>query len=98
MQNNVLIVVPHTDDESIAMGGTIKKHIAESNTRMLNILKVIGCKTLQLSFKLNESWIFMFEVNRVKIGKKFKPYIIAELSANHGGDRYSKSKRFDFIS
>lgn len=55
MQNNVLIVVPHTDDESIAMGGTIKKHIAESNTRMLNILKVIGCKTLQLSFKLNES-------------------------------------------
>ena len=27
MQNNVLIVVPHTDDESIAMGGTIKKHI-----------------------------------------------------------------------
>ena len=27
MQNNVLIVVPHTDDESIGMGGTIKKHI-----------------------------------------------------------------------
>lgn len=30
-------------------------NIAESNTRMLNILKVIGCKTLQISFKLDES-------------------------------------------
>ncbi|MBO8217654.1 pseudaminic acid synthase [Prochlorococcus marinus] len=28
----------------------------------------------------------MFEVNKVKIGQQFKPYIIAELSANHGGD------------
>ena len=28
----------------------------------------------------------MFEINGVKIGKNFKPYIIAELSANHGGD------------
>ncbi len=28
----------------------------------------------------------MFEINGVKIGKGYKPYIIAELSANHGGD------------
>ena len=28
----------------------------------------------------------MFEVEGIKIGKGFKPYIIAELSANHGGD------------
>ena len=28
----------------------------------------------------------MFEVNGVKIGKGYKPFIIAELSANHGGD------------
>ena len=27
MKNNVLIVVAHTDDETISMGGTIKKHI-----------------------------------------------------------------------
>ncbi len=27
----------------------------------------------------------MFELNGVKIGKGFRPYIIAELSANHGG-------------
>ena len=28
----------------------------------------------------------MFKVNGIKIGKGYKPYIIAELSANHGGD------------
>ena len=28
----------------------------------------------------------MFEINGVKIGDNFQPYIIAELSANHGGD------------
>ena len=28
----------------------------------------------------------MFELNGVKIGKGYKPFIIAELSANHGGD------------
>ncbi len=28
----------------------------------------------------------MFEIDKVKIGKGQKPYIIAELSANHGGD------------
>ncbi len=28
----------------------------------------------------------MFEINKIKIGKGNKPYIIAELSANHGGD------------
>ncbi len=28
----------------------------------------------------------MFEINGDKIGKGYKPYIIAELSANHGGD------------
>ena len=28
----------------------------------------------------------MFELNGVKIGKGYRPYIIAELSANHGGD------------
>ena len=28
----------------------------------------------------------MFEVDGVKIGKGYKPFIIAELSANHGGD------------
>ena len=28
----------------------------------------------------------MFELNGVKIGKGHKPFIIAELSANHGGD------------
>ena len=27
----------------------------------------------------------LFEVNGIKIGKGFEPYIIAELSANHGG-------------
>ena len=28
----------------------------------------------------------MFEIDKIKIGKGNKPYIIAELSANHGGD------------
>ena len=28
----------------------------------------------------------MFEINGTKIGKGYKPYIVAELSANHGGD------------
>ena len=28
----------------------------------------------------------MFVVNNQKIGKGYKPFIIAELSANHGGD------------
>ena len=28
----------------------------------------------------------MFEIDGIKIGKGQKPYIIAELSANHGGD------------
>ena len=28
----------------------------------------------------------MFEVNGVKIGENCAPYVIAELSANHGGD------------
>ena len=28
----------------------------------------------------------MFEINGTKIGIGLKPYIIAELSANHGGD------------
>ena len=27
----------------------------------------------------------MFEINGIRIGEGFKPYIIAELSANHGG-------------
>ena len=28
----------------------------------------------------------MLEINGTKIGKGYKPYIVAELSANHGGD------------
>ena len=28
----------------------------------------------------------MFEINGTKIGNSYKPYVIAELSANHGGD------------
>ena len=35
----------------------------------------------------------MFEVNGVKIGQGHKPYIIAELSANHGG-RIERAKDF----
>ena len=27
----------------------------------------------------------MIEINGVKIGQEYSPYIIAELSANHGG-------------
>ena len=28
----------------------------------------------------------MIEINGTKIGIKYRPFIIAELSANHGGD------------
>ena len=34
----------------------------------------------------------MFIINQTPIGKNYKPYIIAELSANHGGS-LNKAKR-----
>ena len=41
---------------------------------------------MQLLTPSNLNWINMFEINGKKIGKGYSPYIIAELSANHGGD------------
>ena len=30
-KNNILIIVAHTDDETIGMGGTIKKHVNQGD-------------------------------------------------------------------
>ena len=51
-KNNILIIVAHTDDETIGMGGTIKKHV-EHGDEVYAISMTNGISSRD-SFKIDE--------------------------------------------
>ena len=59
-KNNILIVVAHSDDETIGMGGTIKRHVNnEDNVFVISMTDGVSSRVntsnLQISSRLEAS-------------------------------------------
>ena len=52
MPKNILIIVAHPDDETIAMGGTIKKHSLEGDT--IKVISLTNGEDSRKNFKPNQ--------------------------------------------